>query len=121
MSSIRRYLVTILIAMLTLTSFMAALQSYTDGQRSHEMMRSIVEQLSLSEREKLGFYYAQQEPKASNLPAQGDAAAAQELAGGCNGCHGNDGNSTDKAVPSLAGQDAVFLWGDQRRRVIAQE
>ena len=45
MSSIRRYLVTILIAMLTLTSFMAALQSYRGERINVELGEALSQSL----------------------------------------------------------------------------
>ncbi len=39
----------------------------------------------------------------------GDAAAGQEKAGLCGGCHGADGNSEDATNPRLAGQYAGYI------------
>ncbi|WP_210397299.1 c-type cytochrome [Motiliproteus sediminis] len=41
--------------------------------------------------------------------AEGDAAAGQDKAAVCFGCHGADGNSTAPTFPKLAGQSAGYI------------
>ncbi|VAW75386.1 Cytochrome c4 [hydrothermal vent metagenome] len=41
--------------------------------------------------------------------AAGDAAAGKAKSGGCAGCHGVDGNSTNPEWPNLAGQHAKYI------------
>ncbi len=41
--------------------------------------------------------------------ALADAEAGRQKAQGCAACHGPDGNSTNPAIPSLAGQPAQFI------------
>ncbi len=43
------------------------------------------------------------------VQAAGDAAAGEEKAGLCGGCHGFDGNSEDATYPRLAGQYAGYI------------
>ncbi|MBE0626290.1 MAG: c-type cytochrome [Burkholderiales bacterium] len=50
-------------------------------------------------------------PKISAAAAKvsGDAAAGEQSAAACAGCHGDDGNSPNDTWPSLAGQNAAYL------------
>ncbi len=41
--------------------------------------------------------------------AAADPEAGRQKAGVCTACHGEDGNSTNPAVPSIAGQPAQFI------------
>jgi cytochrome c553 len=40
----------------------------------------------------------------------GDAEAGRQKATACGGCHGADGNSTNPAIPSLAGQPPLYTY-----------
>lgn len=86
-----------------------AIKTYQDGTRKHETMQSLVSLLSEMDIEKVGLYYATQEPTASANPKAGKPQQAEDLASSCNGCHGENGNSTDPEVPAIAGQDAKYL------------
>jgi cytochrome c553 len=87
----------------------AAIKAYQDGTRKHETMKSLVALLSDMDIEKVSLYYATQEPTASANPKPGKPEQGEELASACNGCHGENGNSTDPEVPTIAGQDAQYL------------
>jgi cytochrome c553 len=87
----------------------AAIKAYQDGTRKHATMQSLVSLLSDMDIEKISLYYATQEPTASSNPKPGKPEQAEDLATSCNGCHGENGNSTDPEVPTIAGQDAQYL------------
>ena len=87
----------------------AAIKAYQSGSRKNDTMKTLVSLLSDTDIEKLTWYYATQEPTASTNPKPGKAANAEELSSSCNGCHGENGNSTDPDVPVIAGQDATYI------------
>jgi len=87
----------------------AAIKAYQNGGRKNDTMKSLVSLLSDTDIEKLTWYYATQEPTASKNPKPGKPAKAEELSATCNGCHGENGNSTDPDVPVIAGQDATYI------------
>jgi len=58
---------------------------------------------------KIALYYATQEPNGKSSRVKGDTAAGEKLAATCSGCHGERGNSSTPATPTLAGQDPAYL------------
>jgi len=90
-------------------AFVAAMKAYQAGERSHNMMQMLSSTLSDEKIRSMGVYYALQEPTASQTKAAGDAAAGQAASESCVSCHGFDGNADQASVPSLAGQDPVYL------------
>jgi len=87
-----------------------AIKAYRDGNRVNAEMKVLTEYLDDIEIEKLSLYYASQDPEAvSSEIKNANASAGTELSASCAGCHGQDGNSTDAKVPSLAGQSANYL------------
>lgn len=92
----------------------AATQAYRSGARKHEAMKKMVGRLSDTDIEKIGLYYAMQEPVARNRPPQADLAAGEKVSAGCTPCHGAGGISTGALTPSLAGQDAAYLAAAMR-------
>ncbi|MFQ5755312.1 MAG: c-type cytochrome [Acidiferrobacterales bacterium] len=87
----------------------AAIKAYKGAGREDDAMNSMVAPLRNADIENIALYYALQKPERAATPATGDPAAAKVSAATCAGCHGEDGNSTDPATPSLAGQDAQYL------------
>jgi len=86
-----------------------ATMSYQNGTREHAAMQTMVSYLDDVAAEKVGFFYALQEPKRrGNASATVDEKAAK-LSESCAGCHGEKGVSHDPKVPSLAGQDRRYL------------
>jgi cytochrome c553 len=83
----------------------AAIKAYREGVRKNATMQSLVSLLSAMDIEKISLYYATQEPVASG----NGKPKNPEQAMSCNGCHGDNGNSTDTEVPSIAGQDAKYI------------
>lgn len=87
-----------------------AIAAYRDGKRKHQMMEALTRFLDETDIEKISYYYASQTPVISNKKTKiGNATSGKELAAGCAGCHGEDGNSQDVKIPSLAGQNASYL------------
>lgn len=90
--------------------FVAAVKGYVSGQRKHDMMKSLVTSLTDADLNNLALYYGLQKPRRAETPAAGDQAAGKKAAADCAGCHGEQGVSTNPANPSLAGQDAEYLF-----------
>ncbi len=87
-----------------------AINAYREGRRKNAEMAVLTEFLSDIEIEKLGLYYASQDPEQSSDRLEGvDTGNGSELSASCSGCHGKEGNSSDPKVPSLAGQSATYL------------
>jgi cytochrome c553 len=89
----------------------SAITHYRDGDRQHTMMQMLTRYLSDTDIEKIALYYASQTPVSRAAKAQmpKSNAASAELASSCAGCHGEDGNSQNSNIPSLAGQDARYI------------
>ncbi len=83
-----------------------ATESYRNGKRDHGTMKSIVDPLSKTDINNVSAFYATQTPKA---PAVQRPLTTAEWAKRCDRCHGVNGNSTDPAVPMLAGQHERYL------------
>ena len=91
--------------------FIPALKSYLQGKRrGAAIMKNF--KLSLRKREirQLAAFFAAQKRQRSPLGSHLKASdASDELAHSCLGCHGDNGNSTHPAIPTLAGQNAAYL------------
>lgn len=86
-----------------------AIVAYKNGQRSHKLMSTLVGYLSEVEIAKVAYYYAAQIPEKTKIVGKGDVTAARKMVAQCNSCHGTNGNSLKPSVPTLAGQDVVYL------------
>jgi len=89
--------------------FSAAMQAYQGGTRTHNMMQMLVSTLKEETIRDMGLYYALQEPQAAASTVAGNVDAGRVAAEPCASCHGFDGNAEDPTMPTLAGQDAVYL------------
>lgn len=91
--------------------FVPAVKAYLSGKRrGAAIMKNF--KLSLSERDikNLAAFYSVQHRKRSPLSATAQTITpSNALTQRCLGCHGDDGNSTHPAMPSLAGQNATYL------------
>ncbi|HTQ82817.1 MAG TPA: c-type cytochrome [Pseudolabrys sp.] len=88
----------------------ASLQEYKDGTRLHGALRDIASQLSESETQNVAAYFANLPPIASGSAAvfsPFDHGKAQAPA--CTKCHGENGNSTTRGTPNLAGQQPQYF------------
>jgi cytochrome c553 len=90
-------------------AFVAAMNAYKNGQRKHDLMKSLVAGLSEADLNNLALFYALQKPGKAQTPAPGNPAAGKAAAAGCSGCHGETGVSTNPAMPGIAGQDAQYF------------
>ena len=88
--------------------FVAAVNAYKNGQRKHDMMKTLVSAISNTDLDHIALFYAMQKPAKAQTPSPGNQAAGKTAAGACAGCHGQGGVSTGTA-PSLAGQDAQYF------------
>ena len=89
--------------------FIAAIQAYKSGQRSHDMMKALAGGVSDADLGNMALYYALQKPGRAQTPAAGNQALGRKAAAPCGACHGDQGVSGNPATPSLAGQDAQYL------------
>lgn len=87
-----------------------AIQEYHQGERKTASMKSMLRASGKVELEKLALYFASQTPAERPAPPFGDPAGGEPLTAMCGGCHGSHGVSTDAATPTLAGQDARYLF-----------
>ncbi len=87
----------------------AAMNAYKNGQRKHDLMKSLLAAVSEADVKNIALYYALQKPARAQTPAPGDPAAGKAAAAACNACHGERGISANPATPSLAGQDAQYF------------
>jgi cytochrome c553 len=84
-------------------------QEYQDDSRGHKDKAEMLAGLEKVDIEKMAMYFASQIAPLREAPPFGDPAAGKAASGGCGKCHGADGISHDPLIPSLAGQDAVYL------------
>jgi cytochrome c553 len=89
--------------------FVAAMQAYAEGGRDHKMMAKLVANLDAGTLDKMGVFYAVQEPVRTETTGDGDADLGQAASEPCASCHGDDGNASGAEMPTLAGQDARYF------------
>jgi len=88
--------------------FVTAVNAYKNGQRKHDLMKTLVSAVSDADKNNIALFYAVQKPAKAQTPSPGNQAAGKAAAAACAGCHGENGVSTGTA-PSLAGQDAQYF------------
>lgn len=88
--------------------FVTAVNAYKNGQRKHDLMKTLVSAISDADKNNIALFYAMQKPTKAQTPSPGNRAAGKAAAAACAGCHGETGVSTGTA-PSLAGQDAQYF------------
>lgn len=88
---------------------MAATQEYVNGERGHAGKTEMLAGLDEVDIEKMAMYFAAQTPPRREPPPFGDAASGEPLTAVCGSCHGVNGVSHDPLIPSLAGQEPVYL------------
>ena len=92
-----------------------AMKDYRDGQRSDPLMTGAVRKMQDQAIADLAAYYAGQKLESPLQRASQSAkvfdpvAEGRRIAGSCNGCHGNNGNSVKAGIPSLTGLDVKYL------------
>jgi cytochrome c553 len=86
-----------------------ATQGYQDGTRKHTDQSDMLAELEQIDIEKMAMYFASQSAPARAAPPFGDAVAGKAESAKCGKCHGARGISRKPLVPSLAGQEPLYL------------
>ncbi|MGB5079839.1 MAG: c-type cytochrome [Burkholderiales bacterium] len=90
-----------------------ALTEYREVKRTHAALRDLARRLTESERRNVVAYYAAQPPvvavSGKDLQQTTLLEKGKALAATCVKCHGDEGNSRTRGVPSLAGQQPHYL------------
>jgi cytochrome c553 len=89
--------------------FVLSMQHYADGKRDHRLMGNLARNLDETTLNRMGVFYAVQEPQRTATVGEGDAELGRELSAACASCHGDDGNANGTEMPTLAGQDARYF------------
>jgi len=89
--------------------FVHSMQAYADGSRDHRLMGNLAKGLDEATLQRMGVFYAVQEPAKTSTLGDGNADRGGELAEPCAACHGADGNAGGADMPTLAGQDARYF------------
>lgn len=89
--------------------FVASMEAYSSGERNHRLMSKLASGLDDETLEKIGVFYAVQEPVRSSTTGDGSASDGQAISEPCSNCHGPDGNASNADMPTLAGQDARYF------------
>jgi cytochrome c553 len=86
-----------------------ATMEYQKGTRGHADKTEMLSGIEQVDIEKMAMYFAAQSAPAREIPPFGDPLAGKVDSAVCGKCHGANGNSHDPLVPSLAGQEPVYL------------
>lgn len=86
-----------------------ATQEYSKGSRPHMAKEGMLKALEKVDVEKMAVYFAAQVPPVREPPSFGDVSRGESLSADCGECHGDRGVSHDPLIPSLAGQEPVYL------------
>lgn len=84
-------------------------QAYKTGGRGHKDKEVMLAELEQVDIEKMAMYFAAQSAPKREPPPFGDPVAGEVEAESCATCHGARGISHDAMIPSLAGQEPVYL------------
>ena len=84
-------------------------QEYAQGSRGHVEKEAMLRGLAQVDIEKMAMYFAAQLPPVREPPPFGDAQRGEPLSTACGECHGARGISQNPLVPSLAGQEPIYL------------
>ena len=88
----------------------AATQAYQEGARKSNVMATMISHLSDTDIEKVSYYFATRATRIRQATQEGDPLSGEKTSENCASCHGAKGVSSDPANPSLAGQDAKYLF-----------
>jgi len=89
-----------------------ALHAYRDGGRLHATLQDLTSAMNEQDIVNIAGYYASQpalEPLASTQVSGNSYSEGATVAEICEDCHGDKGISMEEGVPSLAGQQPVYL------------
>ena len=84
-------------------------QEYKSGTRGHADKIEMMVGLEQVDIEKMAMYFAAQSAPVRGAPSFGDPVAGKVESAKCGKCHGARGISHEPLVPSLAGQEPVYL------------
>ncbi len=92
----------------------ASLHEYHEGKRGHAALQGVTGKMTETDMRHIAAYYASLPPVASNgaaskTPIVFPYEAGKAKAAVCAKCHGEDGNSKTRGVPSFAGQQPVYF------------
>ena len=88
------------------------MHAYRDGRRHHAALQELITGFSETDIRNIAYYFAGLAPvQSESVAATGDVAYQEgsEVAAGCMSCHGDRGISNTPGIPSLAGQQPVYL------------
>jgi len=86
-----------------------ATEEYREGKRGHKDKEEMLASLEQVDVEKMAMYFAAQSAPERAAPPFGDPDAGKADSAVCGKCHGSRGISHDPLIPSLAGQEPVYL------------
>jgi cytochrome c553 len=89
-----------------------AMHAYREDRRHHAALQDLIAGFSEEDIRNIAGYFSTLPPvPPAPASAEGDAAYREgaEIAAACTGCHGESGVSTTAGIPSLAGQQPVYL------------
>jgi cytochrome c553 len=89
--------------------FVASMSAYIKGKRNHKLMTKLAGGLTEATLNKMGVFYAVQEPARTETAGEGNVDLGRDLSEPCASCHGSDGNASGVEMPTLAGQDARYF------------
>ena len=89
--------------------FVHSMQDYAEGGRNHRLMGNLAKGLDEATLQRMGVFYAVQEPARTATVGDGNVDRGREAAEPCAACHGDDGNASGADMPTLAGQDARYF------------
>ncbi len=82
---------------------------YQNGKRGHADKTEMLVGLEQADIEKMAMYFAAQSAPIREAPPFGNPVTGKTDSAGCGKCHGANGISHDPLVPSLAGQEPIYL------------
>jgi len=92
-----------------------ASKDYRDGARQSLLMQAPLQRLSDKTIINIAAYYSRQTPQSqlhkdiASEKAFNPLADGEKIAASCNGCHGENGNSSKAGVPSLTGMHVKYI------------
>lgn len=86
-----------------------AIEEYSDGTRKHTGQEDMLTEMRQVDIERIAMYFASQSAPARPAPPFGDPVSGKAESARCGECHGAKGVSHEALVPSLAGQEPVYL------------
>ena len=79
----------------------AAMKDYKTGQRKNDTVKAML--AALGDSDDIGLFYALQEPRRAQTPAEGDVEAGKAASAACAGCHGDQGSASHNAELARVG------------------